>query len=340
MSELLPKLPSCQNCGTETAGKFCPECGQDSRDHTVSARLLIQDFASDVFTYDSRFFRSFIPLIIKPGSLTAEYTRGRRIRYIPPLRLYVFVSLLFFFVLSMKVNGQLREQGWFDHDPVAVDSTAVEEVINLLPSVPDSLPTGENAASWIAKRLQDDFEQANIDSIRAVQSMSASSTWGSDEWHTSDWSTDSSPGSIGDDFDKQAFVKGIQKLVPKFVFLLLPLFASLLALVYYRSNRKFIEHLVLSLHLHAFMFLLFTIAIISQTGWSALVVYLWIHIYLLIALRRVYKQGWLKTCVKFFLLTSAYNIIMFTLVISVIVSTAKLVEMSGDHPTLVLWLMG
>lgn len=91
--EHLPKLATCQNCETPTPGNFCPECGQDSRDHRVALRLLIVGLWNDMFTFDNRFWRSFVLLLFKPGILTSQFIAGRRVRYIPPARMYLFISL-------------------------------------------------------------------------------------------------------------------------------------------------------------------------------------------------------------------------------------------------------
>lgn len=60
----------------------------------------ISQFMKDYFTFDSKFFASITPLLINPGFLTQEFFAGRRVRYITPLRLYIFISIIFFLVLS------------------------------------------------------------------------------------------------------------------------------------------------------------------------------------------------------------------------------------------------
>ncbi len=339
MTELLPKVSQCQNCDSPAEGNFCPVCGQDSRDHTVSMRLLFQDMASDIFTYDSRFFRSFLPLMFKPGALTVEYTRGRRVRFIPPLRLYVFISFLFFFVVSVQVSDSIRENEERKAANAPSDSTVVDWVLGLHAAVPDSLDDGMTPVTWIADRLAlvqtNSFEQPE------------DGDWNNVDWDELDWDAVNSDGKMnvtifGDPttLDKQGFITGARKILPKMVFLLLPLFALLLALVYIRRRTKFIEHLILSLHLHAFMFLIFTIGILISNAWLGLVILILIHVYIYMALRRVYGQGWLKTFFKFLFLSSAYNVILMALIVLVAVSTAQVMELSKAHPLIVQWILG
>jgi Protein of unknown function (DUF3667) len=86
---------NCLNCGAEVTGRFCPECGQENVGSHESFFHLVGDYTADFFHFESKIPRSVIPLLTKPGFLTKEYWEGRRIRYIHPLRLYLFVSVLF-----------------------------------------------------------------------------------------------------------------------------------------------------------------------------------------------------------------------------------------------------
>lgn len=57
---------------------------------------MFHDFLGHYFTFDSKFFHSIVPLVIKPGFLSREYAKGRRVSYILPLRLYIFTTFIFF----------------------------------------------------------------------------------------------------------------------------------------------------------------------------------------------------------------------------------------------------
>lgn len=94
--------PSCANCGALLNGPYCAQCGQDERDvAAIPLRRLVADAFGDVFSFDSRVFRTLRPLVRRPGLLTVEYLAGRRARYVPPFRLYIFVSLVMFIVLGL-----------------------------------------------------------------------------------------------------------------------------------------------------------------------------------------------------------------------------------------------
>lgn len=92
----------CKNCELPLQSEFvfCPQCGQETKDRSQSFGEFFKHFLSDYFTFDSKIFNSVSPLLFKPGHLTNEYFIGRRVRYIPPLRLYIFISLVFFLLLN------------------------------------------------------------------------------------------------------------------------------------------------------------------------------------------------------------------------------------------------
>ena len=94
----------CQNCDTRFKGHYCPNCGQQFKEFQKPFKFLIIDLAANVVSFDTRLWRSLKSLITKPGSYALEYINGHRMRYVPPLRLYVFISFLFFLLLSTFVN--------------------------------------------------------------------------------------------------------------------------------------------------------------------------------------------------------------------------------------------
>lgn len=94
-------LHICQNCGTDLRGKFCFNCGQKAAaTYDRSFRSFFEHFTEEFFVYDSRFFRSIKYLFIRPGYLTHEYISGRVQRYISPLKMFLFTSLVIFFILT------------------------------------------------------------------------------------------------------------------------------------------------------------------------------------------------------------------------------------------------
>ena len=95
MNQTLERKP-CKNCNSELVGLYCSECGQKNS-QLLSIKETLKEFTDNVFSFDTRFFITLKYLITKPGLLTTEYWLGRRTKYLPPLRLYLVMSLMYFF---------------------------------------------------------------------------------------------------------------------------------------------------------------------------------------------------------------------------------------------------
>ena len=103
MNQTLERKP-CKNCNSELVGLYCSECGQKNS-QLLSIKETLKEFTDNVFSFDTRFFITLKYLITKPGLLTTEYWLGRRTKYLPPLRLYLVMSLMYFFISSIINPG-------------------------------------------------------------------------------------------------------------------------------------------------------------------------------------------------------------------------------------------
>ena len=106
--------------------------------------------------------------------------------------------------------------------------------------------------------------------------------------------------------DRQGFLAALLGGIPKMMFLLFPLFAVSLKLLYWRTKRLYVEHLVFLLYVHAFAFLILTPLLLTHLDWLVVSTFLALLVYVVVALRVVYKQNWGKTLGKFFLLNVGY----------------------------------
>src|SRR5213595_3896296 len=95
-----PPLTHCENCGAQLRGHWCAQCGQPAIDYRRSFRHVIVDVLDSFLNWDSKFFATIGWLIARPWHLTNQFLAGRRVRYVHPLRLYLLVSILFFFVVN------------------------------------------------------------------------------------------------------------------------------------------------------------------------------------------------------------------------------------------------
>jgi len=107
MTKARRKSTLCFNCETPlTSGEnFCPNCGQENHSRQASTKLLIQDFIDTYLSFDSKLFMTVTPLIFGPGTLTKEYLDGKRVKFVPPIRLFIFLSFLYFGISVVLGDG-------------------------------------------------------------------------------------------------------------------------------------------------------------------------------------------------------------------------------------------
>src|SRR5476651_968894 len=108
----------CLNCGATLQGKFCHVCGQENLQMKESFGHMMTHAISDYFHFDDQFFNTLKPLLFKPGKLTNEYMAGKRVRYLHPVKMYIFISLIFFILLfsagksPIGVNSHYTKKEW------------------------------------------------------------------------------------------------------------------------------------------------------------------------------------------------------------------------------------
>jgi hypothetical protein len=175
-----PPLTHCENCGTQLSGMYCPQCGQAAIDYRRSFRHVIVDLLDSFLNWDSKFFHTIALLLTRPWRLTIEFLAGHRVRYLHPARLYLLISIVFFFAatswiksihidpinLSPTQRAEIRSE--LERDNVAPEVRAKIEAALGGPAIStekrselkaqlkrDDLP--EEERSKIEKQLEDDF---------------------------------------------------------------------------------------------------------------------------------------------------------------------------------------
>lgn len=107
-------LTHCENCGAALQGPYCHACGQPVVSPVRHAAHAVEEVFESFWHLDGRVFRTLRDLMV-PGRLALQYLAGHRVRYIAPLRLFVILSLLTFFVgklaaLPMRPPRQIRRR--------------------------------------------------------------------------------------------------------------------------------------------------------------------------------------------------------------------------------------
>jgi hypothetical protein len=273
----------CLNCGDPTPGNFCRNCGQRKIEVRVSLRGMLMEALDDQFSLNSALPRTLAALFFRPGRLTRDYMDGRIARYIPPFRLYLMSSLLFFLALSIDLR---MSKGTGQGIQIRVDST-------------QTTPPREGAAA-----------DSGGPGRRKNWIGTARSNTG---WAELDSAITTRIRELGEMEPRRAIAQVLEqflKYVPQTMFLLVPVFAGVLKLLYLRRGRLYVEHFVFALHLHAFAFLTILVTMIVPGEAIDALATLWMVVYTYVAMHRVYGQGWVKTGVKCVALGMSYVLIL------------------------------
>lgn len=170
----------CLNCDTRLAGPYCHVCGQPVKGMVRHFRSVVGDFLDTVFEYDSRIWRTLLPLYCQPGRMTRDFLAGRRIRFVTPFRLMFVLLVLAFLVLQLAMESATAigpaddEPGIFDATTVADAQAARDRTLaGLDEALAESLADGDDPQSArerieLARRAVMEDSQRRIDWIEAA----------------------------------------------------------------------------------------------------------------------------------------------------------------------------
>jgi hypothetical protein len=97
----------CDNCHASLEGDFCHQCGQEKKSYIRNVSGVVTEFFGEFSNWDTRVWRTLVPLWFRPGYLSRRYVQGHRVPYVPPLRLYLFTSIIAFLLLAKLVPEQV-----------------------------------------------------------------------------------------------------------------------------------------------------------------------------------------------------------------------------------------
>ncbi len=301
----------CLNCGTKLLDSFCQHCGQKDIAKRQTLDELLTNFISSFWSYEGKFFKTIKFLIIKPGFLATEYNAGKRESYYHPARMYVFISFVFFLLLSVLPNDDLKKsmvKADFS------DEEKKEAVKDSIKSMVDSIKTvskkNKNSDFTI---IGDHKTSASYDSAQAALAPEKRDGWLMKNLTLRSIEINEKYKGNGEEFVndfRDAFFDNFSKVL----FWLLPFFALLLKLLYVRRDYFYSEHLVFSIYYYNFFYFAGSLQVLVNAlpvwEWVSPLVGYWIVLYLLFAMKRMYKQGWGKTILKYILFLFSFFILM------------------------------
>src|SRR5438067_8644652 len=331
-----PPLPYCENCGAPMAGPFCAQCGQHAVDYRRSFRHIIVDVLDSFLSWDSKFFATIGWLIARPWHLTNQFLAGRRVRYVHPLRLYLLVSILFFFVINYwakSLHVDPSKLSAEDRAEIAADPDIPQEVKARVQRALDAKgltqPEAQTSPSSEAAVTSQPSAIASPPPAVASPSRSPSGDFGplmqfdkppSDKFEK--WLEQRAKEKMGEHGSKMAlFIATLFSNLPYMMLCCIPLFALVLKVLYVRKRIFYIDHLVYALHIHSFAYLAIMLIVLITiglnrsipgvfAGWIIAALWITFATQIFLSIRRVYRQGWFFTVFKFFLGGFAYLIVL------------------------------
>lgn len=293
------KKETCKNCEKQfkDSFKFCPHCGQQAKDE-LTVKVLFYNTISNYFSFDARFFKSFFPLLFKPGYLPSRFIEGKRLLYLHPAQMYLFIAVVFFFLFSFIQRSQvqsldaslattLKKENVVD----SIIDERVRDSINAvqlkLQKVKDSLDRAELRQALQDNKFIHGFSQKKIDSLVEAEDFRGNdvvnfdfNTKSVDSLIALDAPDDVLYKHMGMPDDSGWFVRTFFKqglkfyksrkggsilqtfydTIPIAMFFLLPIFALLLKL-FYRKQGLYAHHLVFSFYYFSFLFTVFSLII-------------------------------------------------------------------------------
>ncbi len=336
------EVGKCLNCGYEFKGHFCPDCGQEVAEFNRPFGFVVYDFMGNFFAFDTRFIKTFKYLLFYPGYLTLEFFKGRRNSYSPPFRIFVFLSFVLFLLLSFLTDKGL------DAELNTTGDNSVQMIRKeIKPGISISLPV----ETEITKAQSDSIisEIINVDSISGNLDINLDDVFKGDgnfRIRLSQTAEILEKALVNEKDPKERqrieeyitmcrtpeiLVSSILKYLSWAAFILLPLFALILKLFYVRRKKLYIQHLIFSIHLHSFLFMIlipFTLLRLifdSVPEFVNLILLGSFPVYLLFALHNFFGQKWPKVVMKFLGIGLIYNIMLASVVLLVFLKSLQII---------------
>jgi hypothetical protein len=336
---------NCQNCEQpfQEGFNFCPHCGQKTNDE-LTIGVLFYNTISNYFSFDARFLKSFLPLMFRPGHLAMEFINGKRLLYLHPAQMYLFISVVFFFIISFSTRDLVAQaddlnEKVVNSTPEVIKKDSVEEVLDSIQLEKVLKPLKENQDKFGLKdedfkitdsliksankntnnlKSPDFFDKKKIDSMIAVgadkeliykeMGMKDDAGFFQRRFFANMLNLMEGSGAGG-------MVQAFFDSIPIAMFFLMPLFAFII-MIFYFNKGKYAHHLVFSFYFFSFLFTVFSILfavnrfiydIPDGIDW---LIALSTYLYFLVALIKFYKQHWLLTWIKSGVITFIFTLLI------------------------------
>lgn len=256
---LLRNDTECQNCGHTVEQKYCPNCGQKNTETRQSFHHLFTHFIEDLTHYDTAFWKTIKYLLFRPAKLTIEYLQGKRQAYVPPVKLYIFISFITFFIIAILPDepSTAKKRNSQPQDSIVQQSPSIYVAEDVYPNFITAGDDVEiiNPMTYKSVTEMDSVESLKPDSLRLdfVERKMAEKLISIYQHNT--------PEEVGEKFN-YAFGHNI----PKALFFYLPFFAFWLWLFHGKKRWYYFDHGIFTLHYFSFLLLTFTLIFLIKTA--------------------------------------------------------------------------
>lgn len=301
-----PALASCENCAAPLAGPYCAQCGQHAIDYRRSFGRVFLDVLDSFLNWDSKFFATIGLLLIRPWRLTNDFVSGKRVRYVHPLRLYLLVSIGFFFAVHELAKTTKLQTGH-------------RHTRGEMP------PAAQGKLDAAREKLPVDTREEVRLAVTDAKNEKPFVVFGSDKGEPASrfekWMNERVKTKIGENgINARVFFLTLTSNLPAMMLCCIPLFAFVLKVLYVRRHVLYIDHLIYSLHIHAFAYCAIMIVGFSSVALKAVspgiagitkaALILAAIALLFVSIRRVYRQSWFMSVMKFAIGGFAYLMVL------------------------------
>jgi hypothetical protein len=310
----LPQTLVCANCHAPLAGEYCGTCGQRHEPHVHTLAHFAGEAFESISHADSRLWRTLWYLLSRPGFLTREFFAGRRVSYLPPFRLYLVISVVFFLVAGVPESQEFIHIDIDTPAQKAETKKTLDEVAKKL----DARAAANPVLGAVADDLRKDAAKVKVDDD--ADEVDSGVNDFCDEFRDQADSTNATRNrlrdrcrQIAEDGGKE-LGKSIIHNLPRAMFVFVPLLAFFMKLMYWKPKRYYVEHLLYLIHNHAFVFLVLTLLVAfkripyvgAYVGWLWFVAIGYMVWYIFRGMRKYYQQGRGITLLKYLSLGLAY----------------------------------
>lgn len=264
----LRKDKTCLNCRHVVENRFCPNCGQENTDTRKTFHHLFVHFFEDLTHYENAFWKTIKNLYFKPAALTKEYLSGKRLSYLAPVRLYIFISFVTFFLISVFPSNSLDGDNM-----VEMKGPQTIQIKDQNGKVKDTVVTNRKVkfSELMAKREKENkaknltLAQQNEDFLnfgyKNVKHLDSLQKYGPAEDKLSEWEYDLTKKSleIKAKFTQKEivskFLEQAKHNFPKTLFIYMPLFAFILWIFHGKRRWYYFDHGIFTLHYFSFLLL-------------------------------------------------------------------------------------